>query len=149
MANTGEEHSIKDAAALIRPSDTVAFGFAIGQPTGILEALGQREDVEDVTVYTGLLSRPYAWLDNPAFRVRSAFYGPIERASADLKCDLQFLAAGFRGLERLALRLRPRVVLARTTPPDANGWLNFGIHRRRYLSRLPRGCGSPRSNGNR
>ncbi len=128
MTTKGEERSVEEAAALIRPADILAFGFAIGQPVGILEALGKRQDIENVVLYCGLLSRPFAWLDNPAFHVRSAFYGPIERASADLRCDLQFLAAGFRGLERLALRLRPRVVLARTTPPDSQGWLSFGIH---------------------
>ncbi len=128
MAKKGAELSIEDAVGLIQRRDTLAFGFAIGQPVGLLDALGKREDLEDILIYSGLLARPFSWLDNPAFRVRSAFFGPIERASGKLRADLQFLAAGFRGLERLALRLRPRVVLARTTPPDAQGWLNFGIH---------------------
>ena len=41
---------------------------------------------------------------------------------------VEFLAVDFHGLERLARRLRPRVVLAVTTPPDADGWLSFGTH---------------------
>ena len=128
MAKKGEELTARQAVELVQPRDTIAFGFAIGQPTGILEALAERGELEHLVVYTGLLSRPYGWLNDPAVHVRSAFYGPIERASERLRGDLQFLAVGFRGLERMALRLRPRVVLARTTPPDSQGWLNFGIH---------------------
>src|SRR5262249_8569258 len=41
---------------------------------------------------------------------------------------VSFLPADFHGLERIALRLKPRVVLAVTTPPDAEGWLSFGAH---------------------
>ncbi len=128
MRKKGEELTIEEAVGLIRRRDTVAFGFAVGQPVGMLSALAERDDFEQLDIYTGLLTAPYAWLDNPAVRVRSAFYGPIERASESLSCDLQFLAKGFRGLELMAQRMRPRVVLARTTPPDAQGWLNFGIH---------------------
>jgi len=38
------------------------------------------------------------------------------------------LPADFHGLERLGLRLKPRVVLAVTSAPDRDGWLSFGIH---------------------
>jgi len=41
---------------------------------------------------------------------------------------VSYLPADFSGLERLALRLKPRVVLAVTAPPDREGWLSFGAH---------------------
>jgi acyl-CoA hydrolase len=41
---------------------------------------------------------------------------------------VDFLPGDFHGLERLALVHQPRVVLAVTTPPDADGWMSFGTH---------------------
>jgi len=117
-----------EAAARIRPRDTLVCGLASGQPTGVLDALGRRTDLEDVTLYTGLLARPYAVLSNPRFRVLSGFFGPIERMARAAGARVEFLASDFHGLERLAQRVRPRVVLAATTPPDADGWLSFGVH---------------------
>jgi acyl-CoA hydrolase len=40
---------------------------------------------------------------------------------------VSYLPADFNGLEHLALRLKPRVALAVTTPPDRDGWLSFGV----------------------
>ena len=115
------------AARLVRPRDTVIAGFAAGQPVGFLEALGARSDLEDVVLYTGLLLRPYALLQNPGVRVVSGFFGPIERMARAAGARVGYLPADFNGLERLGLRLKPRVVLAVTSPPDRDGWLSFGL----------------------
>lgn len=124
----GERLDLEAAARLVRPRDTVACGFAAGQPAGLLDALGSRTDLEDVALYTGLLLRPYTLLQNPALRVVSGFFGPIERMARTAGARVSYLPADFSGLERLGLRLRPRVVLAVTTPPDAEGWLSFGVY---------------------
>ena len=50
------------AAWLIRPHDSVLAGFAAGQPTGLLDMLGERTDLEEVVLYTDLLLRPYTLL---------------------------------------------------------------------------------------
>jgi acyl-CoA hydrolase len=119
--------SLAEAAALVRPRDAVQAGFAAGQPTGVFEALGARTDLEEVVLYTGLLMQPYALLQNAGVRVVSGFFGPIERMSRAAGLRVGYLPCDFNGLERMALRLKPRVVLAVTTPPDADGWLNFGL----------------------
>ncbi|HYR96537.1 MAG TPA: acetyl-CoA hydrolase/transferase C-terminal domain-containing protein [Candidatus Binatus sp.] len=119
--------AVDEAARLIQPRDTVLCGFAAGQPVGLLDALGARADLEEVVLYTGLMIRPYALLQNPGVRVVSGFFGPIERAARSLGAPVEYLPADFHGLERLALRMKPRVVLAVTTPPDADGWLSFGV----------------------
>jgi acyl-CoA hydrolase len=126
MATHGKV-TLDAAVALVRPRDTLLCGFVAGQPAGFLEALGQRTDLEDVALYTGLLSRPYALLSNPKVRVVSGFFGPIERMALKAGARVSYLPADFNGLEHRATRLAPRVVLAVTTPPDADGWLSFGI----------------------
>jgi acyl-CoA hydrolase len=120
--------SASEAAALVRPRDTVLTGLGPGQTVGILRALGERTDLEDVVLYTAILVEPFALLQQPGVRVMSGFFGPIERAMRSLGGRIEYLPADFHGLERLGLALAPRVVLAHTTPPDADGWLSFGVH---------------------
>ncbi|HLK11009.1 MAG TPA: acetyl-CoA hydrolase/transferase C-terminal domain-containing protein [Candidatus Binatia bacterium] len=116
-----------EAAALVRSGDTVVCGFANGQPIGLLEAIGERQDLEGITVLTGLLVHAYGFLRHPGVRLVSWFFGPIERTAREMGGRVEYLPCDFHGFERLSLRLEPRVVLALTTPPDADGWLNFGI----------------------
>lgn len=127
MPSAGEL-PVAEAAALIRPRDTVLCGLASGQPPGLLDALGARTDLEDVELSTGLLAAPYALLQNARVRVRSGFFGPVERMVRAAGGRVEFIARDFHGLERLALVMKPRVVLAVTTPPDADGWMSFGAH---------------------
>jgi acyl-CoA hydrolase len=117
---------LEAAARLVLPRDSVICGFVSGQPVGFLEALGARSDLVDVELHTGLLTRPFALLKNPGVRVVSGFFGPIERMARASGARVSYLPADFDGLERLALRLRPRVALAVTSPPDREGWLSFG-----------------------
>jgi acyl-CoA hydrolase len=128
MPQKSRELSVADAAALIERRDTVLCGFVSGQPQGILAALGERDDLEDVRLFTGLLAAPYALLQRAGVRVVSGFFGPIERAARAAGSGVEFLAGDFHGLERTALVHPPRVVLAVTSPPDADGWLSFGTH---------------------
>ena len=124
----GQRLTLEAAVALVRPRDTLACGFVAGQPAGFLDALGARRDLTDVTLYTGLLVQPYTLLQNPGVRIVSGFFGPIERMARAAKARVSYLPRDFNGLERLAERLVPRVVLAVTTPPDADGYLSFGVH---------------------
>ncbi len=124
----GQRLDLEAAARLVRLRDALACGLAAGQPAGFLDALGARTDLQDVVLYTGLLMRPYALLQNPAVRVVSGFFGPIERMAREAGARVSYQPADFSGLERLGLRLKPRIVLAVTTPPDAEGWLSFGVY---------------------
>jgi acyl-CoA hydrolase len=128
MIDKGRQLDLRSAAALIHPRDTLMCGSVSGQPIGLLEEIGQRADLEDVVLYSGLLVRPYALLSNPGMRVVSGFFGPIERMARAGGARVSFLPADFHGLERLGRRLKPRVVLAVTSAPDRDGWLSFGIH---------------------
>lgn len=120
--------TLADAAALVHPRDTLACGFVAGQPAGLLDALGGRTDLEDVVLYTGLLLQPYALLQNPGARIVSGFFGPIERLARQMHARVSYIPRDFNGLERLAFDVKPRVLLAVTSPPDADGYLSFGVH---------------------
>src|SRR5881392_4320571 len=126
MKPKSQKLDLEAAARLVQPRDSLLCGFVAGQPVGFLEALGARTDLEDVALYTGLLLRPYALLQNPGVRVVSGFFGPIERMARAAGVRVGYLPADFNGLERLGLRLKPRVALAVTSPPDHDGWLSFG-----------------------
>jgi acyl-CoA hydrolase len=124
----GRRLDLAAAAALVRPRDTLLCGFVAGQPAGILDALGARPDLADVVLYTGLLLRPYTLLQHPGVRIVSGFFGPIERMARAAGGRVTYLPADFTGLEHRGRRLAPRVVLAVTSPPDADGFLSFGVH---------------------
>src|SRR5256886_11153662 len=142
------------AARRVRPRASLLCGFGAGQPVGFLEALGARTDLEDVVLYTGLLTQPFALLQNPGVRVVSGFFGPIERMARAAGGRVSYLPADFSGLERRALRMKPRVALAVTSPPDREGWLSFGVpagasyrpllHAARDAARPALAAGNPR-----
>ena len=69
---TSRKLDLEAAARLVLPRDSLLCGFVAGQPVGFLEALGARTDLVDVVLYTGLMSRPYAFLKNAGARVVSA-----------------------------------------------------------------------------
>src|SRR2546426_10581557 len=106
MKPKSQKLDLEAAARLVRPRDSLLCGFVAGQPVGFLEALGARPDLEDVAIYTGLLVRPYAFLQNRGVRVLSGFFGPIERMARAAGARVGYLPADFIGLERLAFRLR-------------------------------------------
>jgi len=124
----GVKLSLAEAAALVRPRDMLTCGLAIAQPTGLLEAIGARDDFEDLAILSGLLVRPYAFFQRRGVRVLSGFYGPMERMAQAAGATVDYVPADFGGLERLVLQLKPRIVAAATTPPDAEGWMSFGLH---------------------
>lgn len=45
--------SAEEAAALLRPRDTMILGFGPAQPGVLLEEMGKRDDGEDLTVFGG------------------------------------------------------------------------------------------------
>src|SRR5438552_19104161 len=66
VTGKGRRLELAEAAGLVRPHDTVACGFAEGEPVGLLDAIGARPDLEDLTILAGLLVPRHALLRTPA-----------------------------------------------------------------------------------
>src|SRR3569832_976116 len=84
-----------EAAALMRPRDVLCVPLGPGQPGALLEALGARDDFEDLAIFGALLLAPYAVLFKPGVRVLSGFYGPVERVLRDQVGFVVFVSAVF------------------------------------------------------
>jgi len=121
-------HSLREAVDRIQPEDTLAVPLATGQPVAFLNALGERGDFRNLTVFTGLVIEPYPFLQQPGVHLISGFFGPIERTLQSMGGSVQYLPADFLGWERYALRARPRVIASALAPMDEHGFLSLGLH---------------------
>ncbi len=132
--------SATEAAALLRSRDTLALPLGPGQPVDFLRALGERDDFEELVVFTGLLTGLYRLFTRPGVRLLSGFFGPVERGLRDAGHDVRFVPGDFRRFERIAQRLSPRVMATCAAPPDTNGWLSLSLHSGATADELVR-CG--------
>jgi acyl-CoA hydrolase len=119
--------SAEEAAALLRPMDTMCLGFGPAQPCELLVAMSKRDDWEDLTVFGGLLLQLYPVFTKSSVHLLSGFFGPAERALRDAGHDVSFLPGDFRRFKLFAERMAPRVMAITTTPPDADGWLSLSL----------------------
>ena len=108
--------------------ESLVTGLLTGQARAVVRAIGPRDPARPLTLYVGLLVEPYACLRDPAVRVVSGFFGPIERMMRQAGLPVEFLPSDFQGFERLTLALRPRAVAASVSPPDDDGFCSFGLH---------------------
>jgi acyl-CoA hydrolase len=120
--------TIREAVGLIRPIDTLAAPIATGQPSAFLAALGERDDWQDLLIFSGLLIDVYPVLLKPGVRLISGFYGPIERMMKTAGANIDYLPADFLGWERYAKLAKPRVVVSALAPLGERGFLSFGLH---------------------
>jgi acyl-CoA hydrolase len=130
----------RQAAALVRPKDTLAVPLGPGQPLDFLHALGERERFEELTVFAALLVDLFPLFAKPGVRLRSGFYGPVERALAKAGHAVEFIPSDFRRFEHVARALAPRVMATAVAPPDADGWCSLSLHAGATVDELRR-CG--------
>ena len=100
--------SADDAAALVRPVDTVGFGLGPANPHALLRALSAREDFEDLTLggalLLGLLRRGQRAL---ASATAAASTVPLERLYKPQGRRHPARAAGFRQFAPVLERFAP------------------------------------------
>src|SRR3954454_3993397 len=136
-------HTLAEAAALVRPVDTLGVPLGPGQPSAFLHALGERDDYEDVTIFGALLVDLYAFFTKPGVHYLSGFYGPAERFLLETGADVQFVPSDFRRFTPIAERLKPRVVATLAAPPDDDGWMSLSLHAGATVRELSRAAEDP------
>ena len=120
--------SAAEAAALVRPVDSLGFGLGPANPHALLGALSARDDFEDLVLGGALLLGLFDVLARKGVRYRCGFYGPVERLYKAKGADIELVPAGFRQFGAVLERFAPRVMAVQTAPPDAAGRLNLSLH---------------------
>ncbi|HEV3212284.1 MAG TPA: acetyl-CoA hydrolase/transferase C-terminal domain-containing protein [Acidimicrobiales bacterium] len=120
--------SADDAAALVRPVDTIGLGLGPANPHAFLRALSAREDFVDLTVGGALLLGLFDVVTRPGVHYRCGFYGPVERLYKQQGADVQLVPAGFRQFAPVLERFAPRIMAVQATPPDRDGRCSLSLH---------------------
>ena len=133
----------QEAAARLRPTDSLGIPLGPGQPGALLHALGERDDWVDLTVGGALLVDLYQLFLHPGVHHQSGFFGPAERFLIDSGADIQFVPADFRRFAPVLERTRPRVMATAAAPPDADGWCSLSLHAGATVGELGRAAADP------
>ena len=127
-----------EAAAVLRPVDSLGIPLGPGQPPAFLEALGRRTDWEDLRIYGALLSVLSEVFSHPKVHYLSGFFGPLDRILRDTGANIGFAPADFRQFVPLLASQRPRVMCTAASPPDADGWCSLSLHAGAHVAELHR-----------
>ncbi len=131
------------AAALVRPVDTIGIPLGPGQPPAFLAALGERDDWEELHVVGALLVVGTELFTRPGVHYLSGFFGPFERALRDAGANIGMAPADFRRLEPLIQAAAPRVMATAAAAPDAGGWCSLSLHAGGTIPELRRAAADP------
>ncbi|MCB0977945.1 MAG: 4-hydroxybutyrate CoA-transferase [Acidimicrobiales bacterium] len=133
----------EDAAALLRPTDTLGIPLGPGHPVALLHALGARDDWADLTVSGALLTDFYELFGRANVRFLSGFFGPLERLMRDQGGAIEFVPADFRRFAPALEQLGPRVMATAAAPPDADGWCSLSLHAGATVGEIHRAGADP------
>jgi len=122
------EMTPEEAAALIRPTDTVGLGLGPANPNALLAALSKRTDWVDLTVGAALMLGYFSLFDHPNVHYRCGFFGPAERVHRAMGSNIDLVPAGFRQFAPILQKMAPRVMAAQATEPDYRGFVNLSLH---------------------
>jgi acyl-CoA hydrolase len=139
-----EAVSVEEAAARVEAEDTIGIPLATGQPPGLMEALGKRDDWKDLRVYGALLGVGTNLFNHPHVHYLSGFYGPIERVLRDSGANISFAPADFRRFAPLLEEQHPRVMTTAAAPPDESGWCSLSLHAGASIPELMRAGADPK-----
>jgi acyl-CoA hydrolase len=120
--------SPEEAAALIRPVDSIGFGLGPANPDAFFTALGKRDDWENLIFGGALLLGYYSVLAHPQVSYRCGFFGPAERILLAQGANVELVPGAFRQFAPILRRYAPRVMTAQAAPPDADGMINLSLH---------------------
>jgi acyl-CoA hydrolase len=132
-----------EAAARLNPRDTLAIPLGTGQPPAVMEALGRRDDWEDLRVGGALLAVGTELFNREGVHYLSGFFGPIERMLRDAGSNISFAPADFRRFAPILEDQHPRVLATAAAPPDGDGWCSLSLHAGGTIHELERAAKDP------
>ncbi|MDX9723352.1 MAG: acetyl-CoA hydrolase/transferase C-terminal domain-containing protein [Myxococcota bacterium] len=104
--------------------------FAASAARGLMRALGNREDWEQVDLYCALTVEPYRFLRHPNVHIRSAYFSPVDRfLVGKMHKSISHVPRQFvQFCDYLTEPGRIQIIAHTCTPPDADGYVNLGIN---------------------
>ena len=133
----------EEAAARIPTSTTIGLPLATGQPPAFLQALGGRDDWEDLRLYGALMVVFTELFNHPNVHYLSGFFGPVERMLRDSGANISFAPADFRRFAPMMEANPPAVMATAASPPDAEGWCSLSLHAGASVGELNRAAADP------
>jgi len=118
----------QEAAALVRPADSLAFGLGPSLPPTLFEALSERNDWEDFVVGGALVLGLYNLFTRPGVSYRCGFFGPLERVLADSGAKVELVPSGFRQFRTVLQQFNPRIMVTQGAPGSVPGEVNLSLH---------------------
>jgi acyl-CoA hydrolase len=140
---TPVELTPQDAAARLRPADTLGIPLGPGIPPAFLRALGERDDWTDLRVSGALVTVGTELFTRPGVHYLSGFFGPVERGLRDAGANIGFAPADFRRFAPLLEREAPRVMATAAAPPDSEGRCSLSLHAGGTITELRRAGTDP------
>ena len=132
-----------EAAGRLEPAETLGIPLGPGQPPEFLQALGRRDDWENLRIYGALLAVGSDVFNHPKVHYLSGFFGPLERMLRDAGANIGFAPADFRRLAPLLAEQAPRVMATVAAPPDQNGFCSLSLHSGGTVAELHRAGADP------
>ncbi len=121
-----------ESVQLLRSIDTITLGFGPALPAPFMEALNDRGDWQDLTIYSGMLLMNYDVLSHPNLKLRSSFFGPVERSMQAAGADVQYIPADLRRQALFAKKNPTRVFIGAATPPNSDGYISLSLNATQY-----------------
>ena len=122
--------SVERAAGAVESGDNIWISAMSDTPMTILDALSERYlELEDVHLHSGILMRPFEFLKGEYkghIDYHSIFLGPVDRMFVP-QGNVSATSMHFSNLSwAMKNNIKPNVLMVTCTPPDENGYMNFG-----------------------
>ncbi len=117
-----------EAAAKVRPTDTLGMGLGPANPDAFLTALGRRDDWEHLEIGGALTLGYYDVFTRPQVTYRCGFFGPAERLLLAQGHGVEHVPGGFRQFEPILSRFAPRIMTAQAAPIPGGDRVNLSLH---------------------
>lgn len=118
-----------EAVKLVKSGDRVYIGTCSNVAYVLSEALADRsEELEDVTICSGLINRPLRIFSDPKFKHFSYFMGGTERTSLKLG-TMDYHSIHLSQFDIWCHKVaKPNVLFLEVSEPDENGYVNFSTN---------------------